>query len=100
VQANVIASAPLPCEYAIPPVPTGDVLAPDRVQAIFTAPGGAEEEFPRALSSAQCGGSKGWSFDDNNAPKNVHLCSQACERVKQGGGISISFGCVPSVVLQ
>lgn len=100
LQSNVIASVPLPCDYAIPPPPNGEKLDPAAVQVVYTPNGSADDEFAKAPSAASCGDFKGWYFDDNNAPTKVQMCPAACETVKSGGALSIGFGCAPSVVLQ
>jgi hypothetical protein len=100
LQSSVVASVPLPCDYAIPPPPNGERVDPAAVQVVYTPVGGADDEFPKAPSEASCGDFKGWYFDDNNAPSKVVMCPKACETVKSGGALSIGFGCAPSVVLQ
>jgi hypothetical protein len=100
LQGSVIASAPLPCEYPIPPAPNGQALDPKAVQVLFTPSGATQQEFAKATTSAQCGDNLGWFFDDNAAPKNVRMCPKACELAKAGGGIEIGFGCAPSVELK
>lgn len=100
LQGSVIASAPLPCSYAIPPAPNGQMLDPKAVQLLFSASAAAAKEFPKAMVATQCGAHEGWYFDDNAAPKNVMLCPKACDAVKVGGGIEIGFGCAPTIVLE
>jgi hypothetical protein len=100
LQGSVIASAPLPCEYPIPPAPNGQALDPKAVQVLFTPSGGAQQELAKATTSAQCGDNLGWYYDDNLAPKHVLMCPRACELAKAGGGIEIGFGCAPSIELK
>jgi hypothetical protein len=89
---NIIMSAPLPCDYAIPPPPKGDTLDPNKVNVGYTpAAGGAEEIFPRAANAGACGSNPGWYYDD--AKTKVLLCPQACSKAGQGGSMNIAFGC-------
>lgn len=100
LQSNVIASVPLPCDYAIPPPPNGQAVDPSAVQVVYTPVGGADNEFAKAPTEASCANVKAWYFDNNAAPSKVVMCPAACEAVKSGGALSIGFGCAPTVVLQ
>jgi hypothetical protein len=94
----VIESAPLPCDFEIPPPPDGDMLDPDAVQVVFTAAHGSEAEFPRASGADKCGSSTGWYYDDADAPTRIEFCPAACAQVKKGGAVGIAFGCAPTVI--
>ncbi|HEX6245738.1 MAG TPA: vWA domain-containing protein, partial [Polyangiales bacterium] len=96
-QDNIIKSAPLPCDYAIPPPPKGDTLDPNKVNVGYTAPAGAEEVFPRVNDGNACGQNPGWFYDD--AKTKVLLCPAACTKASQGGAMNIAFGC-NTVVLE
>jgi hypothetical protein len=89
---NIIMSAPLPCDYTIPPPPKGDTLDPNKVNVGYTsANGGAEEVFPRVNDQAGCGSNSGWFYDPGKT--KVLLCPQACTKAGNGGSMNIAFGC-------
>lgn len=98
LQSAVIESAPLPCDFEIPPPPDGEVLDPNAVQVVFTPAGGSESEFPRASAADKCGSNTGWYYDDESAPARIEFCPEACAQVKKGGAVGIAFGCAPSVI--
>jgi hypothetical protein len=91
-QENIIKTAPLPCDYTIPPPPSGESLNPAKVNVAFTPAGGAEEVFPR-VDAAACGANAAWHYDNPAAPTKVLLCPNACMKAAQGGSMSIAFGC-------
>jgi hypothetical protein len=97
-QENIIKSAPLPCDYKIPPPPTGESLNKDKVNVAFTPAGGSEETFPRAESAAACGSNAAWHYDNPAAPSKVVMCPNACTKAQAGGSISIGFGCATFVL--
>jgi hypothetical protein len=99
LEEAVASSAPLPCDFEIPPAPSGSNLDPDAVQVVFTPPGGDEAQFPRAGSVDKCGDEVAWHYDDATNPTRVELCPKACEAVKQGGGVNVAFGCAPVFVM-
>jgi hypothetical protein len=92
-QENIIKSAPLPCDYTIPPPPTGESLNKDKVNVVFTPAGGTEETFPRVDSAAACGSNTAWHYDNPTNPSKVLMCPGACTKAGAGGAISIGFGC-------
>jgi hypothetical protein len=90
----VIASAPLPCDYAIPPPPTGETLDPAKVNMDFIPQGATEAmTLPRAGGEAECGDNVAWFYDDPQAPTELRLCPAACESAMGGGTVNIAFGC-------
>jgi hypothetical protein len=93
LQAGIIAAAPLPCDYGIPPPPSGETLDPGLVNVGYTAPGAAELLLPKVRASADCGGDAAWYYDDDSKPQKVLLCPQACTTVAAGGSMDITFGC-------
>jgi hypothetical protein len=91
-QENIIKSAPLPCDYSIPPPPKGDTLNPDKVNVGYTAAGGSNEEvFPRVGEANGCGTNPGWYYDPGKT--KVLLCPAACSKAGAGGSMNIAFGC-------
>ena len=95
LQQAVIESAPLPCDYPIPPPPAGQTLDPDLVNLEYAPQGGgAAELFKRAATEGECATNLAWFYDVPIAPTALRLCPAACERVRSGGGtIDIAFGC-------
>jgi hypothetical protein len=98
LEAAVISSAPIPCDFEVPEPPKGDELDPEAVQVVFAPQGGKEREFPRAASGDKCGNGTAWHYDDPKAATKIELCPAACEAVKQGGNVEIAFGCAPTFV--
>lgn len=99
LEAAVIASAPLPCDFEIPAAPAGSAFDAEAVQLVFEGADKKKGEFPRASTEDKCGTESAWFYDDPEAPKRVELCPAACTLVKAGGRIDIAFGCAPSIVL-
>lgn len=100
LSAAVIASAPLPCNYQIPPPPAGQNLDPLKVNVGYTAPSTTNElVFRKANERGSCGDELGWYYDDGTQPKQVILCPATCTRVAAGGTLSIAFGCATIVLL-
>jgi hypothetical protein len=101
LKAKVIEGAPLPCEYHIPPPPSGESLDTALVNVGWRAPDATQEEiFPRAGNAASCAGASAWYYDDPATPGRILLCPEACQRASAlGGTMNIAFGC-RTVVLQ
>jgi hypothetical protein len=97
-QDNIIKSAPLPCDYTIPPPPNGESLDTSKVNVAFTPAGAAEELFPRVDSVAACGTNAAWHYDNPASPQKVLLCPAACTKAAQGGSMNIAFGCATFVL--
>lgn len=98
LESAVAASAPLPCDFDIPPAPTGKTFNANEVSVVFTPPGQPAAPFPLASSQAQCASNAAWFYDDPGAPKRIELCPTACSQVKAGGAISIAFGCASPIL--
>jgi hypothetical protein len=100
LSAAVIASAPLPCNYQIPPPPAGETLDPTKVNVGWKAPNANDEQlFRKAADQAACADELGWYYDDDKQPKQVMLCPSSCKQVAGGGTLGIAFGCETIVVL-
>jgi hypothetical protein len=92
--AAVIASAPLPCNYAIPEAPTGESLDPAEVNVHWQSPATpADMLFGKTANAAGCQTQLGWYYDDDAQPTQVLLCPSSCSQVAAGGTLSIGFGC-------
>ncbi len=94
LREHIFATAPLPCEFAVPDPPEGMVLDAERVEVEFTSSVGATRTIPRVEAMAACAGD-GWFWDDPIAPEMIHLCPGACAEVgsDHGGRVAISLGC-------
>lgn len=95
----VIASVPLPCNYTIPPAPSGQILDGDKVNVEYVPVTAGGEYFPKVASELDCGNNEAWYYDDPAAPSQVLLCPLTCERVAAGGTLNIAFGCA-SILLE
>lgn len=93
---EVIGSAGLSCELAIPPPPDGMVLDPDAVELAFDDGMGGVLPIDRVGSPAGCSGVvDGWHYDDPAAPAMIMMCPQTCARFQTAtsGAIDVAFGC-------
>jgi hypothetical protein len=101
LEEAVAASAPLPCEFDVPPAPMGQTFSKDKVSVVYTAQGASAAPFPFANDESACGDRPGWHYDTKDAqPKRIQFCPAACTQVRTGGKISIAFGCKPPIVLE
>ncbi|MET0284785.1 MAG: hypothetical protein ABW352_09955 [Polyangiales bacterium] len=98
LRAAVIEAVPLPCSYPLATA-SNTKLDPEKVAVVYADPDGKEDEFPRAMTQAECGDKDGWFYDDNGAPKSIQLCPKACEIVAAGGSLDVAFGCPPIFVM-
>jgi hypothetical protein len=93
-QESIIKSAPLPCDYSIPPPPMNERLDPMKVNVAYTAVGAtADEQFGKVSGAADCAAKIGWHYDNDKTPGKVVLCPQACAKVAAGGAMNIVYGC-------
>lgn len=92
LESAVAATAPLPCDFEIPEAPAGEAVDVEfGVRVLFSEPGAKKKEFPRATSSGECGDNLGWYA--NSEQTRIEFCPKACSLVKEGGSLSIGFGC-------
>jgi hypothetical protein len=98
LEEAVVASAPLPCEFEIPPPPENEILDPSKVSVGFTPIKGTKAAFPKASGAAACGDKIGWHYDNESAPTQIQFCPAACTQVKAGGKLGIAFGCEPPIL--
>jgi hypothetical protein len=99
----VVESAPLPCNYEIPPAPSGMVFDREKVNVKYTPAGmdpDSVQPFGRVADAAACGDSDGWYFDAAAAPTEVLLCPSLCDLVGSGAGgaVEVLFGCATIVL--
>lgn len=91
--AAIIASAPLPCTYDIPPPPSGDKLDPSKVNVRWQEVGAsAEMVFGKVADQSACASQLGWHYDAD-PPKQIVLCPSTCDSIAKGGKLSLAFGC-------
>jgi hypothetical protein len=93
-QEAVIKSAPLPCDYNIPPPPKNEKLDAAKVNVHYTPVGGAELEVKQVPNAGACSPDKAtWYYDNPAAPTKVNLCPGTCKTVESGGAMNIVYGC-------
>jgi hypothetical protein len=97
-----IRGAALPCAFAIPPMPSGQI---DFAKVNFHLDGaGGAEDLPYVGSAAACGMTAGWYYDadpkNGGTPTQVILCPAACTKVKSDAKakVSLTFGCQTKVI--
>jgi hypothetical protein len=79
----------LSCNLPLPAPPDGKTLDINAVNVIATVNG--KDDI--LTYNKDCTGGTGWHYDDANAPKLVELCDASCKTVRDGGKLSIAFGC-------
>lgn len=96
---NSIRTASLPCQFSIPPAPSGKTINPYAVNVILVDPKGNQNVL---TYSADCSNTSGWHYDNPTAPTAVLLCSGACSSARgdAGGKVTLAFGCNTSGLSQ
>lgn len=91
----IVATAPLPCTYEIPPPPLAMTFNADKVNVAFTGAGADKAVWPRAGAPEACGENLAWYFEEgaSGRPRELSLCPAACALAKEGGALDLSFGC-------
>jgi len=100
VATQVIVESGLPCDYAIPPPPQGEVLDPGKVNVVYTDGNGTPTDLYKVDNAAACPPTiGGWYYDDNANPSSIHLCPASCDVVSVDGSgkLDILFGCETQV---
>jgi von Willebrand factor type A domain len=89
---NGIRSASLPCQFSIPPAPSGKIINPYAINVLLVDAKGDQSVL---TYSANCSNPSGWHYDNPMAPTTVLLCSSACSsaRADAGGKVTLAFGC-------
>lgn len=97
VRTPVTIATPVPCEWRLPPPPSGSVLDPNRLNFEYTPQGGAPRIIGRVASASDCSAvsSDAWYYDDNASPTRISLCPRACADIGQSssGTVTLMFGC-------
>jgi hypothetical protein len=87
------ADAVIPCNLEIPPPPSGETIAYDKIN-IGICKSGQPVATPYVSSAAECGDHAGWYYNDPGSPSAIQLCSVSCETVKSAGtSLFFSVGC-------
>jgi hypothetical protein len=95
---QIRAKSQVPCQYALPPAPGGQMLDPMKVNVEYT-PGGATMPVTilGVTTAAMCDPTNGgWYYDNPAAPTKINLCPSTCSAVTMdtgGGQINIAVGC-------
>ncbi|HVJ90043.1 MAG TPA: hypothetical protein VM580_09575 [Labilithrix sp.] len=92
---GAVTTSMLNCSVPLPAPPDGRTLDVNAVNVNVTPSGGASTTL---AYSADCSDPNGWRYDDATAPKEIVLCSAACEsaRATSGAKLDVIFGCATS----
>lgn len=89
-------SAPVPCEWLIPPSPDGQTFDKTKVNVEFASGAAAAQRIGAIASEADCANvANGWHYDDPAKPTKVLVCPQTCTMI-QGTAeaqVNVVFGC-------
>jgi hypothetical protein len=96
-------SAPVPCEWSIPPAPNGLLFDKTKVNVEFSSSTVSGQQIGAVSTEADCANvQNGWHYDDPNNPTKVLVCSQTCTMIQAAdqASIDVVFGCdtVPAVI--
>jgi hypothetical protein len=89
-------SAPVPCEWLIPPAPDGQQFDKSKVNVDFAAGAAAPVRIGAIASAADCANvAQGWHYDDATNPTKVLVCPQTCQTIQGTADalVSVVFGC-------
>lgn len=80
------------CDLAMP---TNTKFDPTKVAVRAMLATGEFRLLEQAGSAEECSSLAGWYYDDNKAPKKVHLCASVCEEVRAAtpARVEALFGC-------
>ena len=85
------------CIYKLP-VPESGTPDPDLLNVAYTPDGSDQEIYPRVDGESDCGGDKGWYYDDSDNPSKIYLCPSSCDEVQHTPGkVQIVMGCASIV---
>jgi len=93
---NTIRGTALPCDYAIPPPPTGETIDYGFVNVVYGSNGGEGVVIPYVPSADGCMNEpEGWHYDDPAKPTKVVFCDALCSKVKNDATakVDVVFGC-------
>lgn len=93
---NTIRGTALPCDYAIPPAPSGDTIDYGLVNVVYGPSGGEGIVIPYVSAADGCMNAlEAWHYDDPAKPTKVVFCDALCTKVKNDATakIDVVFGC-------
>jgi hypothetical protein len=93
---QVVDSAMLACEWAIPAPPDGETFDRDLVNVTYSGEGQAPARVGYVPDPANCATvAQGWYYDPPDVPERVLVCPQTCSAIQSlfSARISIEFGC-------
>jgi hypothetical protein len=93
---QIRAKSQVPCQYALPKPPAGQVLDPAKVNVEYTPPGSTTPVTILGVTMATCDPvAGGWYYDNPAAPTKINLCPSTCMAISAdtGGQVNISVGC-------
>jgi hypothetical protein len=90
---NRIRGDAIPCEFKLPPPPSGQELN-GFVNITYASPTCEPSYYYHVESEADCGEQGGWYYDDDDEPQKVLLCPSSCDQVSEPGGrLLFTVGC-------
>ncbi|HVU01134.1 MAG TPA: vWA domain-containing protein [Polyangiaceae bacterium] len=95
IRGQVSVGTALPCQWKIPPPPSGQTFDKEKVNVSYTPKGGTSQDFGYVAEADCARATNAWYFDDVNDPKQVLVCPTTCDMLKSNSGaaVSVSFGC-------
>jgi hypothetical protein len=91
---NQIRSNAIPCQLELPPPPTGEELALDRVNVTYADAACSATQFSYVGDASGCREAGGWHYDNATDPSTIVLCDTTCDRVSAPGGrLLFTVGC-------
>lgn len=87
----------LPCEWAIPAQPEGQIFDRDKVNVRLTS-GDKKTTFVRVGSEGACR-ADAWRFDDPSAPTRILACPALCDRIEAEpqAKLEVLLGCATAI---
>ena len=101
VSKKVTKTAPLTCEWGIPPPPSGAKFDPEQVNVDLLA-NGQKTRLGKVPSAAECANfTNGWYYDDPANPTRIIACPDTCTAVTGSNvaGVSVTLGCATDVAV-
>jgi hypothetical protein len=90
---NRIRGDAIPCEFKLPPPPSGQELT-GLVNITYASASCEPSYYYHVETQADCAEDGGWYYDDSAAPEKVLLCPTSCDQVSQPGGrLLFTVGC-------
>lgn len=86
----------LPCEFAIPEPPPGQVFDKNQVNVDFDDGMGNVLHIGNVAGEADCATVvDGWYYDDPDMPTSIKLCNQTCTHIQgfEGSQVQVVLGC-------